>query len=164
MKFLTKEQLSNWILDGTWSIGLATLLSRGVISPLTIGVSAALFAVQAKGNFPIARITRGIVDSAIQFYDNYIDGNYKPPVDPDPSDKRAYYKEYGMSKRHEKAIDDGLDNELLENTVETFQAPGMFTWLFGEKKKTVQVAPMSLTEIRDMSYGSTRSGNSFKLN
>jgi hypothetical protein len=162
MKFPSKNQISNWILDGSWSIGIATLLSRGVISPLTLGISAVLFAVQAKGNFPIARTARGIVNGVVQFYDDYIDGNYKPPVDPEPTDKKAYYSEYGMAKRYEEVIDDGLEEEFRENTVDSFKAPGMFTWLFGEKKATYQVAPMDPTQISNIPHGTTRSGNSFK--
>lgn len=166
MRFPTKQEIGNVILDGTWSIGLAVLLSRGVITPLTLGASALLFAAQVAGNYPFARTARAVVDGAINFYDDYIDGCYTG--EPEPSTIKQFYKTYGQAKRREQPINDGLDEELSQNTIETFASPNLWrripgmTWMFGERKIQAGLAEMNAADIERITYGGTRSGRNFK--
>lgn len=158
MSLSTKKRISNWVLDGAWSLGLATVLSSGVISPLTLCMSAAFFAVQAKGGYPIAKIARSVVKKCTHFYDDYIDPNHNPDSDDDSLDS----EEEELENENTAPINDGIDTELLETNPESYTAvtgwkkhiPGM-TWLF-EKAVRYQLPNMSQAEVDNTPEGLTR--------
>ena len=157
MSLLTKKQISNWVLDGGWSLGLATVLSRGVITPLTLCVSALLFAVQAKGGYPISKIARSVAKKCSHFYDDFIDPNYIPDSDEDELDSEEDLLENENTGR----IDDGLNEELLETSHESFTKvtgwKSCLTWLF-EQRVRYQIPSMNQAEIDNTPEGLTRLG------
>lgn len=160
MSLFTKKQISNWVLDGGWSLGLATVLSRGVITPLTLCVSALFFAVQAKGGYPVAKIARSVVKKCSHFYDDYIDPNHYP----DPDDDELNSEEDLLDNENTDRIDDGLDTELQETNAESYTAvtgwkkyiPGL-TWMF-EQGVRYQLPNMEQAEIDNIPQGLTRLG------
>jgi len=164
MKFLSLKQLSNIVIEGTWSAGLALLMTQGVVSPLALLITAGLFSVQAASGFPVTNGVRAIKNALIQFYDDHIDGDYMPTFG--PMEKQEFYEEYA----HEDDIDcnetpdNSFRSQLFEEQVSTFapntgfrRIPGM-TWLFGEKPVTYGLAPLNPVEINKIQDGATRSG------
>lgn len=70
----TKEKLQSYFFDGAWSLGLASLITGGVISPLTLIVSGGLFAMLAASGFPVTKMLSNVRD----FVTELLDRDYKP--------------------------------------------------------------------------------------
>ncbi|MGE3319144.1 MAG: hypothetical protein AB7I18_07585 [Candidatus Berkiella sp.] len=156
------KKLSNVVIEGAWSAGLALLVTQGVVSPLAIVITCGIFGVQAATGFPLTNGLRSLKDKLVQFYDNRIDGDYQPAQG--PMEEEEFYDEYGRVKENEEKINDGIRAELYDTHVETFapasgfrRIPGM-TWLFGEKKVTHSIPQMDPIEIQNIKDGATRSG------
>lgn len=81
----TKEKLQSYFFDGAWSLGLASLITRGMISPLTLLVAGGLFTMQALGGFPVTRILSNVRDFAQDLFDR----DYKPT---EPNEEFYQYK------------------------------------------------------------------------
>lgn len=158
------RQLSNVIIEGTWSAGLALLMTQGVVSPLALLITGTLFSVQAASGFPITNGVRALKNALIQFYDDHIDSDYQPTFG--PMEKEEFDEEYSHEDDSDcgETHDNSFRSQLFEKQVSTFapntgfrRIPGM-TWLFGEKPVTYGLAPLNPVEINHIQDGATRSG------
>jgi hypothetical protein len=144
MKFLpSKEQIANWCIGSAWTLGIATVMTQGVITPLTLIIAGTLFGIEAKGNYPVAQIARSAMDKYLDFKD----GNFQPELElTRESNLVEYYKTYGATNRHEKPSNDGLAEELAQTSVCSFRtSQGRFPW----SKTTEQAVKYSNLPVLD---------------
>ncbi len=168
----SKEQFQSYFFDGAWSFGLASVITGGMVSPLTLIISSGLFAMQAVGGFPVTKILSTVREHMADF----LDSDYQPNEAFDDTSEDHDFK-YDDSLEDNDPINDptapiheGIRAQLFETQVESYlpakgirRVPGM-TWLLGEQAVRYTLPILNPVEIMNTSYGCTRSGKvNFKV-
>lgn len=155
----SKEQLQSYFFDGAWSLGLASLITGGIISPLTVIISTGLFGMQAAGGFPVTKTLSAIRERV----GNFLDPDYQPDEECDEIEE-DYDSEEDHEFKDDAPIHDGIRAQLFDTQVKSYlpargvrKIPGMM-WLLGEEAVRYTMPTLNPIEIINMPYGKTRSG------